>query len=62
MLHLDMAVSILIMTQVRSFGQFIQQALDDTDLYSVTLVHNKAHLMDQVRTGVFPVVVLDLDL
>ena len=62
MLHLDMAVSILIMTPVRSFGEFIQQAMDETGLNNVTLVHDKVHLMDQVHKGTFNVVVLDLDL
>jgi REP element-mobilizing transposase RayT len=50
------------MTPVRSFGEFIQQALDDTGLFSATLVHDKKLLMDQVSTGGFIVVVLDLDL
>jgi REP element-mobilizing transposase RayT len=56
-----MAVSILVMTPVKSFGELIQQALQDTDLYRVTLVHAADQMLDHA-TDPFSVVVLDLDL
>ncbi len=56
-----MAVPVLVMTPVKSFGELIQQALQDTDLYRVTLVHTADQVLERV-TESFPVVILDLDL
>jgi len=57
-----MAVSVLVMTPVRSFGELIQQALQETGLYRVTLVQDHEQVLDQVRARHFPVAVLDFDL
>jgi len=62
MLHLVMVFSILVMTPVVSFGEFIQQALQDLSLFRVNLVHNKAKLFENLRIGEFNLVVIDLDL
>jgi len=57
-----MAVSVLVMTPVRSFGELIQQALQDTDLYRVTLVHNNEQTLERATATQIPVAVLDFDL
>jgi hypothetical protein len=56
-----MAFSVLVMTPVRSFGEFIQRNLQDSDLYRVTLVHDTEGLLEYTRTGEFPIAVLDFD-
>jgi CheY-like chemotaxis protein len=53
---------VLVMTPVRSFGELLQQALQETDLYRVTLVHDEQGLLSALRDQEFPVLVLDLDL
>lgn len=53
---------VLVMTPVRSFGELLQQALQETDLYRVTLVHEKQGLLSVLRGKSFPVLVLDMDL
>jgi hypothetical protein len=53
---------VLVMTPVRSFGELLQQALQETDLYRVTLVHDEHGLLTALRDQTFPVLVLDLDL
>lgn len=55
-------VNVLVMTPVRSFGELLQQALQETDLYRVTLVQGKQQLLASLHNDPFPVVVLDLDL
>jgi REP element-mobilizing transposase RayT len=55
-------VSVIVMTPVRSFGEFIQQALQETGQYRVKLVHDAEAVLEQVRAGECPVVVLDFDL
>jgi REP element-mobilizing transposase RayT/ActR/RegA family two-component response regulator len=57
-----MAVSVLVMTPVRSFGELIQQALQETGLYRVSLVGGDDQALEHVRTQKFPVAVLDFDL
>jgi hypothetical protein len=55
-------LDILVMTPVRSFGELLQQALQETDLYRVTLVPDKPGVLSALRSETIPVVVLDLDL
>ncbi len=57
-----MAVSVLVMTPVRSFGELIQQALQETGLYRVALVRDSDQVVEHVRTKGYPVAVLDFDL
>jgi REP element-mobilizing transposase RayT len=56
-----MSVSVLVMTRVGSFGELIQQALQETGLYRVTLVRGAEQALEQVRIHDFPVAVLDFD-
>lgn len=53
---------VLVMTPVRSFGELLQQALQETDLYRVALVHDEQGLLSTLRGQEFPLLVLDLDL
>lgn len=57
-----MAVSVLVMTPVRSFGELLQQALQETGLFRVTLVPDGDQVLELVRTNDYPVAVLDFDL
>ncbi len=57
-----MAISVLVMISVRSLGQLIQQALQETGLYSVVLVNSDEQAVERVNAEKFPVAVLDFDL
>ena len=57
-----MAVSVLVMTPVRSFGELIQQALQETGLYRVALVRDRDQVVEHVLAKEYPVAVLDFDL
>ena len=57
-----MAISVLVMISVRSLGELIQQALQETGLYLVELVNNDEQAMERVNAEKFPVAVLDFDL
>ncbi|MFH1635084.1 MAG: transposase [Chloroflexota bacterium] len=57
-----MAISVLVMISVRSLGQLIQQALQETGLYSVVLVNSDEQAVKRVNAEKFPVAVLDFDL
>ncbi len=59
---LGMAVPVLVMTPVRSFGELIQQALQETGLYQATLVHDNEQALASARQAEYPVAVLDFDL
>ena len=56
-----MAISVLVMIPVRSLGELIQQALQETGRYSVTLVNNDTQAMERVNAEKFSVAVLDCD-
>ncbi len=53
---------VVVMTPVRSFGELLQQALQETDLYRVTLVFDDQGLLSTLNDKNFSVVVLDMDL
>lgn len=57
-----MAIPVLVMVSVRSLGELIQQALQETGLYSVALVNNDKQALERVNAEKFPVAVLDFDL
>jgi REP element-mobilizing transposase RayT len=56
-----MAVSVLIMTPIRSFGELLQQALQETGNFKATLVHSSENAIQQNTAYKFPVAVLDFD-
>lgn len=62
MLHLIMVISTLVMTAVRVFGEFIQKALQDSGLYSVTLVEDPMELINLVQAGGVQAAILDMEL
>lgn len=57
-----MTVPILVMTPVRSFGELVQQALQETGQYRITLVNDKKQVLDRIGANGYPVAVLDFDL
>ncbi len=57
-----MAIPILVTTPVRSFGELIQQALEDTGLYAVTLVHSNDQALERVKAQPINIAVIDFDL
>ena len=57
-----MYVKVLLFAPVRSFGELIQQALEETDLYRVTLVHDRDQAVLKVQTQDYPLIILDFDL
>ena len=57
-----MAVCVLVMTPIRSFGELIQQALQEAGNYKVDLVHSGQQALERAKNGDISVAVLDFDL
>ena len=49
------------MTPIRSFGELLQQALQETGNFKATLVHSSEDAIQKMNASKFPVAVLDFD-